>query len=211
MVALDLGLVPYRSHDHPNAYQDSLYGEHGMTGVRSIGALQAKTPKRNPTDDLKRAAVGKYKEFWAMEPTKIGDFPSSFKIPARARDLGKSVHVLYDSLKKDPETLKKPKKPVSYIHEHDAGVHTYACDGQADTDVPDFIKGAQALVLLGQCVGFAYKDDEGDVREAQATEPLPDLYCTPDGRALLVIQSRRKVLAMTWGGALGVEARGIVG
>lgn len=167
--------------------------------------------RKNPTEDTKRAAVGKYKEFWRQEPTKIGEFPASFKIPGRVHKLGRAVNVLYESKKTDPETLKKPGKPLAYIHEHDAGVHIHDLHGEMDTEVPDFIKHAQALVCLGQCLGFAWWDEEGDEHEAEATDPLPDLWCTVDGRALLVIQSRRTVLQIVWGGGLGVEARGIVG
>jgi hypothetical protein len=50
-----------------------------------------------------------------------------------------------------------------------------------------------------------------DGREAEGRAPLPDLCCTPDGKCLLVVQGKRKVLAMMWGGALGVFARGIDG
>jgi hypothetical protein len=168
--------------------------------------------RKNPTEDTKRAAVGKYKEFWRQEPTKVGEFPSSFKIPTRMHKLGKAIHVLYESLKTDPETLKKPKKPLAYIHEHDFGVQICDTQGPANTDIPDFIVHAPALVCLGQCIGFAwFGDDDGEKHEAEGTDPLPDLWCTVDGRALLVVQSRRKVLQIIWGGSLGVEARGIVG
>lgn len=167
--------------------------------------------RRNPTQDTKRAAIGKYKEFWQKEPTKVGDFPKTFKIPKSVELLGPGKHVLYSSLKKDPETLKNPRTPLDYIHEHDAGVHIYDATRSGDVKVPEFITHAQALVCLGECIGFAFVDGDDEFIEAEATDPLPDLYCTVDGRALLVIQSRRKVLAMIWGGGLGVEARGIVG
>jgi hypothetical protein len=119
--------------------------------------------------------------------------------------------VLYRSDKLDPETGRQPRKPIDYIHEHDGGVHVYRTDGRADTEVPRFISGAKELVLLGQCLGFAYEDvDGGEEVEAQVRTPYPDLYTIPSGRALLVIQGRRSVLAIIWGGRLGVEARGIV-
>jgi hypothetical protein len=67
------------------------------------------------------------------------------------------------------------------------------------------------LTLLGQCLGFAYYDPESDQEiEAKVTQPFPELYSIPSGKALLVIQSKRTVLALIWGGRLGVEARGIV-
>ena len=66
------------------------------------------------------------------------------------------------------------------------------------------------LVRLGLCLGFGFEDDNGE-HEAQATSPLPELYCSTTGRTLLVVQSKRELVALIHGGALGVEARGIVG
>ncbi len=164
--------------------------------------------RRNPSPDLEEAAVQKYEEFWRRPPTKVRAFPASFRIPETVICLGTGVHVLYESTKVDPSTLKKPRAPVAYIHAHDAGVKVYAPGG--DVEVPDFIREAQALVDLGKCLGFRYKQ-AGRERDAQGSDPLPDLCCTVDGRALLIVQSRRQVLHLIWGGGLGVEARGIVG
>ena len=166
-------------------------------------------PRQNPSPNPRELAVSKFKEFWRQEPTKIGEFPSSFKIPARVHKLGRMIHVLYESKKTDPETMKKPKRPLAYIHESKADV--FDLQGELDTATPDFIVNAEALVCLGQCLGFKWRDGGGDEHEAEGTDPLPDLWCTPDGHALLVIQSRRTVLAVMWGDGLRVEARGIVG
>lgn len=157
------------------------------------------------------AAKEKFEEFHRKRPTRFYEGKTS-PIPARVRELGTAKFVLYRSSKKDPETGRAVPKPVNYIHEHDAGVRCYspARGGQATIDVPAFLRDAEALVLLGKCLGFGFRDKSGD-RDAEAIKPLPDLYATPCGKALLVIQDRREVLAMVWGGALGVEARGIVG
>ncbi len=195
------------------------YGWPPITPHTPPELLEAKLFKKNPdrvrknpspANPQRDKAVAKYKEFWRQEPTKVGEFPSSFKIPTRVHGMGRIIHVLYESLKTDPETLKKPGKPLAYIHEHDWGVHVHDLQGDLDTEVPDFIANAQALVCLGQCLGFKWRDGEGDEHEAEGTDPLPDLWCTVDGRALLVIQSKKKVLQIIWGGSLGVEARGIV-
>lgn len=159
--------------------------------------------RRNPED--RDEAVGKYKEFHRYDPRTVEEVEIS--IPRSVRKLGAAKHVLYRSGKVDPSTLRKPKNPVDYIHEHDAGVDVYACDGAADTDVPDEFRRISAVVKLGKCLGFALKDGA----EAEATTPMPDLCCTPDGTCLLVVQDKHKVLYMIWGGALGVFARGIDG
>jgi hypothetical protein len=160
-------------------------------------------------------AIEKYVEFHRLEPRQIGEFGSSFRIPARMYRAGSAKWVTYESMKVDPETLRKPRRPVSYIHEHDAGVVTYVPkptgidpDG---VDVPRRILEVPALARLGFCLGFCFEDENGDKQEARGTRPLPDLYTVPDGKCLIVVQSRQKVLAMMWGGGLGVFARGIDG
>lgn len=170
-------------------------------------------PKRVP--DQAADAVEKYVEFHRYEPKKIGEFSRSFSIPQRLYRAGSAKWVTYQSGKVDPETLRKPRAPVNYIHEHDAGVVTYLThpsdvDGDG-TDVPRKFRDVAALTRLGFCLGFCFEDPDGVRCEAQGQRPLPDLYTTPDGRCLLVIQSRSKVLAMMWGGGLGVFARGIDG
>lgn len=151
-------------------------------------------------------AIAKYEEFHRYGPKKV--FPIAVTIPTRMRELGDAKHVLYRSGKVDPDTLKKPKKPVNYIHEHDAGVSVYVPDGKLDTDVPEEFTKVTSLTFLGKCLGFALKDGT----EAEGTDPLPDLCCTPDGHCLLVVQrDTRKVLAMMWGGGLQVLPEGIDG
>jgi len=169
--------------------------------------------KRSPSIDVE-PAIAKYREFHRYDPRTTGTFPGSFALPEQMYRAGKAIEVLYRSGKVDPATLRKPRKPVNYIHEHDAGVETYVADMLEDAplvDVPDRFREVPALVRLGYCLGFAFEDPTGRRREASGVAPLPDLYTTPDGRCLLVIQDRRTVLAMMWGGGLGVYARGIDG
>lgn len=164
--------------------------------------------------DEARAAAAKYREFHRYDPKKIGAFPPDFDIPKRVFLAGPAKWVTYLSGKVDPSTLRKPARPVGYIHEHDAGVRLYltmrnGVTGRA-VDVPSQFRDISALTRLGYCLGFCF-DDQGKEVETAGAPPLPDLYTTPDGNCLLVIQSRREVIAMMWGGALGVFARGIDG
>jgi ADP-Ribosyltransferase in polyvalent proteins len=153
-------------------------------------------------------ALDKYEEFHRHAPKRVGEFSPRLEIPSTIHRAGESKWVTYRSDKVDPETLRRPRNPINYIHEHNAGVVTYLPDGAgAITKVPEAFRDIPALVLLGTCLGFAFGDDI----EASATAPKPDLYCTPCGKCLIVIQSRESVLAMMWGGALGVFARGIDG
>ncbi len=168
--------------------------------------------RKNPSDEVseeREAAVELYKTFHRYDPKSLVEV-SGFTIPKRVRRVGNGKWVTYRSGKVDPATLERPKKAVDYIHEHDAGVVVYMTDGKPDTNVPEEFTSAAALVRLGHNLGFCFVDDDGE-QEAEGTAPLPDLYATPDGKCLLVVQSQKKVLAMMWGGALGVFARGIDG
>lgn len=174
-----------------------------------------KRPAKRTIPSEAEEAVDKYVEFHRLDPRKIGTFPESFVIPARMAELGTANAVMYRSDKVDPETLRRPAHAVDYIHEHDAGVMTYvrAADapGARSVAVPPEFRDVAALTRLGKFLGFFYIDGAGEKQEARATQPLPDLYTVPSGKCLLVIQSRREVLAMSWGGGLGVFARGIDG
>ena len=77
--------------------------------------------------------------------------------------------------------------------------------------MPARIRNAETLTALGLCcLGFSYDSGDGVV-EAKVTKPYPELYTIPSGHALIVVQAKRKVLALIWGGKLRVERRGIVG
>jgi hypothetical protein len=159
-------------------------------------------------------AIAKYKEFHRYDPKQIGWFPDAFRIPTRMYRAGRARWVTYRSGKVDPATLRKPPRPVNYIHEHDAGVVCYVArshDHEESTDVPARFCEVPALTKLGACLGFCFEDADGQKCEAKSVSPYPDLYTTPDGKCLLVIQSKRSVLAMIWGGGLGVFGRGIDG
>lgn len=161
-----------------------------------------------------------YEDFHRYPPTKIGEFASSFRIPRVVFKQGKALHVMYRSPKVDPETLQKPRKPVDYIHEHDSvGVTTYLLEGAGErTEVPSWICDSTSLTCLGKCLGFAFEDPDGKKIDGEGTDPLPELYAIQvrDGwfkkkAALLVVQDKREIIAVVWGGKLAIEPRGITG
>lgn len=160
-----------------------------------------------------KKAINKYVAFHKHDPRKISEFPPSFSIPDHGVLVGKASYVLYRSDKHDPTTLVKPKRPINYIHEHDSGVRVVRFDRSArgtEKRIPSFICNAGQLVLLGQCLGFGYLDEDREEIAAETRTPYPELYTIPSGKALLVVQGKRSVQAIIWGGRLGVEARGIV-
>jgi len=150
--------------------------------------------------------------FHQREPRKTGSFADGLAIPARAVCVGDAVNVLYHSDKLNP-TTGEDEGWIDYIHDHSRGVRVYRCDPGAhgpEHAVPAWLRGVRELTWLGDCLGFDFRDHDGELVKAQATRPLPELYTIPSGKALLVIQSKRTLLAMIWGGRLGVEPRGIV-
>lgn len=179
---------------------------------------QRKDLRRNPApsrdhDDSIADAVDTYETFHQLEPVRV-IARDAMSLPAYVRKVGRATNVKYRSGKVDPETGKRPRHHQNYIHEHDAGVCLYeparASDPGAE-EVPQRVKGSTSLVLLGKCLGLGYIDHEGETLEMEGADPLPELYCTPDGKALVIVENKREILFLVWGGALGVERRGIVG
>lgn len=147
-----------------------------------------------------------FKEFHQFNPKNVGQFSSAFSIPARVTHVGEGAYVLYRSDKWE-------KKFNEYIHEHESGVKVcLVADGDGPSiAVPSWLRSAKTLVRLGDCLGFAYTDREGTTIEAKTHRPLPELYAIPSGRALLVVEGKKKLHALMWGGYIDVTARGIVG
>lgn len=161
------------------------------------------------------SALTKYLEFHGHDgPDKVGAFHRDLAIPDRALRIGDATQMLYRSNKLNPTTL-EDEGWIEYFHDHSRGVGAYRCDAAAAQApgriavVPAWIRRVRELTWLGKCLGYSYRDGDGR-HEVKATEPLPELYCIPSGRALLVIQGKRHLLAMMWGGQLRVEDRGIV-
>lgn len=179
--------------------------------VQRLGEEVGARPRANPAS---RTALRMYEGFHQHEPKKLVEFHKSFTIPQDVVCIGTAKNVLYRSDKLNPETG-EDEGWIDYIHDHGSGVLVYVPQEAAENDgdlvrVPSWIRGVDELVWLGDCLGFEYKDQTGKGREATGTKPLPELYTIPSGRALLVIQGKRELLALIWGGRLGVEPRGIV-
>jgi hypothetical protein len=163
-----------------------------------------------------RKAVKLFEEFHSFEPKDIGSFPKSFRIPREAVYVGEAKTMYYSSDKLNPENG-QDEGWISYYHPHEGGVRAYIADPNDSPstgdirNLPKWVYKTQELVRLGDCEGFDYTDFSGREIKAEATGRAPEWYCIPSGKALLVIQDKRKVLAVFWGGDLNVEWRGVVG
>lgn len=159
----------------------------------------------NPKD--LEEGINKYAEFAQFQPTKVSSF--AFSIPSKLYCVGKADWTFYES--------KKWEHKINwYKHEHEAGVGVYMPELEGDqpgklVTTPAWLKSTKTLVKLGNSLGFEFQDLHGETLEANTTKPYPELYCIPSGKALLVIQNKKTLIACFWGGYLSVTARGIVG
>lgn len=164
------------------------------------------------TQSLRKAEL-LFEMFHQFEPIKVGEFAPGFRIPRQALYVGEATVMYYSSNKLNPSTG-EDEGWIRYVHEHEGGVRMYVLDedcGGEWRNIPRWIWETSALVRLGDCDGFEYADFDGQVQEAESTGRKPEWYCTPSGKALLVVQDKRSVLAVIWGGSLRVEWRGVVG
>lgn len=165
-----------------------------------------------------RKAETLYRTFHQFEPVDVGEFRRGFRIPREAAYVGTAKVMYYSSDKLNPETL-ADEGFVRYYHDHKAGVRAYLTRAILGGDyrdfeirnIPKWIYNVDALVRLGDCDGFDYEDFDGELCELRSSGQQPEWYCVPSGKALLVVQDKREVLAVFWGGSLHVEDRGVVG
>jgi hypothetical protein len=161
---------------------------------------------KNPPD-LNAAQEG-YARFHKFPPIEQG-LLAGLRIPPKIYSVGAGVHICYRSDKWEGIMH-------DYIHDFEGGVMCYRPDarGEIKIAVPTFVQTVTTLYKLGDCLGFEYTDFDDQPVEAKVKQPLPELYATPDGKALLVIEvdgRSARLLAGFWGGALDVRAEGIVG
>lgn len=156
-----------------------------------------------------------FETFHQFDPEDVGSFRKGFKIPKQAWYVGEAKTMYYTSDKLNPISG-EDEGWISYYHPHEGNVRLYVSEAPDEEigelrNIPKWIHDTKALTRLGDCEGFDFIDLEGNEREAKATKPYPEWYAIPSGKALLVIQSKRDVLAIIWGGDLDVEWRGVVG
>ena len=143
-----------------------------------------------------KKALELYKTFYQFEPSSVVE--SSLTMPKSVSRVGRMVSIMYASNKWE-------RKTNYYKHDHESPVYLY--EPGAGTKVPKFIASVDAMPTLGKCMGLVYHD--GDEEQTIAFTGC-DLYAIPSGKALVVVKSSRSVVALIWGGKLGVEGRGIV-
>lgn len=211
----DLPIV-YRTHDGVAYIAD---GHHRLAaavrrGQRHADVMIVDVPKENPTMPEAKKAQSMFRRFHTRDWRGEGEFHPDLVIPDTVVCMGRAVHVCYRSDKLNP-TDGRDEGELDYIHHHDPGVHVYRPErargpGGEVVAVPAWLRNVDQLTWLGKCLEYRFKPDGAGEATAKGTDPLPELYTIPSGKALLVIQSKRTLVALIWGGRLGVERRGIV-
>lgn len=186
-----------------------------------------------PPRDVERAAE-RFETFTKREAETLHAFAPTLKIPASIAHVGEAVSVSYASNKWSGNTQ-------NYIHHNDchcghereahengelgegdgpcnwlcgcrrfkSNVKMYLTGRGRGTAVPPWIQRVTTLTLLGRCLDFSYIDHKRNVVDRKA--PGCQLFCIPSGKALLIIEDKKRLVAMIWGGKLDVLDVGIVG
>lgn len=152
-----------------------------------------------------------YKRFHGKE-SKRASVSKTCEVPERVFRVGEALQVLYRSDKLNPETL-EDEGTTDYFHDHEGGVkaHLVKDDGESSHVLVPKSAQTDVLVVLGKCLGFTYRDNDGEEIATEYHSNFPELCATPDGRALFVVRARKTIIAIFWGGTLGVRQEGIVG
>lgn len=151
------------------------------------------------------AGLRRFETFHKLSPNNVGQFDARLVIPREVNVVGQAAFTCYRS-------NKWTKKSCDYIHDHEAGVKVGRLDEPGKrTALPSWLVESTTLVRLGYSLGFGYTDASGDLVEAEVAKPLPELFCDPSGRALIIVAGRKEIVAIFWGGYLDVTPRGIVG
>jgi len=155
-----------------------------------------------------RQAVEVFEDFHSFDHRNVGAFDSRMRIPAAVWVSGPCKYVTYKSDKWN-EGMHEYIHTVTSFPRVKMGLSVQR-PGSQRIAVPKKIQEVEALTFIGRCTGYSYVDGDGEPVEA-TTSAQHEWYWSPSARALFVVQSKRTVKAVVWGGSLNVEPRGIVG
>ncbi|MHC4175882.1 MAG: hypothetical protein ACYSWU_00135 [Planctomycetota bacterium] len=154
-----------------------------------------------------RRAIRLFEDFHAYDVKDAKRLPSSVAIPTSVYYAGPCVYVTYRSDKWKDGTH-------DYVHDIESFPRVVVgLVGQKTSRkrrVPKRICDNTTLVGLNKkALGFGYRGGDGELVDATAAGCK--WYWHPQGKALLLIRNRRKLVAIIWGGELDWKPQGLVG
>lgn len=178
--------------------------------MRAKGMKPRRNPALKPSDKEIESAVNVFEGFHAYEQKRSGVL--DIEIPSSVRYGGPCTWVTYRSDKWGDKN--SDGSTPEYIHEITSYPNVFCGliggGGGRRRKVPKKIQRIQVVAQLGlAALGAAFVED-GDEVEMKFPRGTR-WYWSARARVLLAVQSKRKLLAMVWGGKLDVEPRGIVG
>ncbi len=155
-----------------------------------------------------RAAVEVFEDFHDFDHRRIGKFDGRMRIPSAVWVPGPCKYVTYKSDKWGKGTYEYIHTITSFPRVRIGLVEKF--DGARRVTVPARVQKVEAVTLIGRCTGFSYVDVDGEAVEC-ATNAKHEWFWSPSAKALILVEGKRRVVAVVWGGKLNVEPRGIVG
>ena len=148
-------------------------------------------------------AVGLYRRFHAKDPDALIALPPSVRFPERLGDVGRALHILYQSAK-----WSRSGQLEKYLHSYESDVRVGEPwrPGLRRIGHP---RWPNEVVELGECLGLDI-EAAGGVLTARLARPTK-LLATPDGRALALLTAKDGIVAVVFGGEQRVTEKGIEG
>jgi hypothetical protein len=165
----------------------------------------------NPRGDLPpgfRVATRLFEDFHQYDVSDTAAFPESLVIPETVHYPGPCVYVTYLSDKWNDGTH-------PYIHEIESfpRVNVGLVGGRLEQNkrVPKRVCDNTTVVQLKKkALGYSYMEPDTD-KQIELTVRNCEWFWHPQGKALLLIRNKRKLVAIIWGGKLDWKPEGLVG
>jgi len=154
-----------------------------------------------------KKALASFEGFHRYDPKNVAKLPSTVRIPSHVYVPGPCKYVTYRSDKWNDGSY-------DYIHDIDSYPRVkLGIIGKRNgrkTKVPKRISDNATLIMIRtRALGFGYTNNDNET--VDCTVSRCSWFWHPTGRALLLIEDKRRLAAIVWGGDLGFEDRGIVG
>lgn len=159
--------------------------------------------RRNPNVELSSDEMRAYKRFHGHEPDYVDNRPSAWR-PGPVYLVGTGVDIGY------VQATENSNKDARYVHDFEKGVNCYARKGNGKKTPIEQVSGfplkkfPSKLKVLGYCLGFTYKTENG--KKVEKAAPVSWMLCTDfETRRTLSAISNQGVEYVFFGGKMYVD------